>query len=88
LVTLQCASALSANSSDTTRGDYSFSASVHHDVLDGSADIHDEDDVCPRDALPGGVDLLPPPKGIKDNGCGAKKPDRSLGAPVVTDVTL
>ncbi|HEV8720081.1 MAG TPA: hypothetical protein VGW77_05525 [Candidatus Binatia bacterium] len=88
LVTLQCTSALSTNSSDTTRGDYSFSASVHHDVLDGSADIHDEDDVCPRDALPGGVDSLPPPKGIKDKGCGAKKTDGSLGAPVVTDVVL
>ena len=88
LVTLQCTGALPANSSDTTRGDYSFSASVHHDVIDGSADIHDDDDVCPRDALPGGVDSLPPPKGIKDKGCGAKKPDGSLGAPVVTDVVL
>jgi hypothetical protein len=88
LVTLQCTGAVPANNSDTTRGDYSFSASVHHDVIDGSADIHDEDDVCPRDALPGGVDSLPPPKGIKDKGCGAKKPDRSLGAPVVTDVVL
>jgi len=88
LVTLQCTSALAANNSDTTRGDYSFSATVHHDVLDGSADIHDEDDVCPRDTLPGGVDSLPPPKGIKDKGCGAKNPDGSLGAPVVTDVVL
>jgi len=88
LVTLQCTSALPANNSDSTRGDYSYSATVHRDVLDGSADIHDEDDVCPRDALPGGVDSLPPPKGISDKGCGAKKPDRSLGAPVVTDVTL
>ena len=43
---------------------------------------------CPRDALPGGVDSLPPPKGIKDNGCGAKKADRTLGAPVMTDVVL
>jgi hypothetical protein len=88
LVTLQCTSALPANKSDTTRGDYSYSARVYHDVLDGSADIHDEDDVCPRDALPGGFDSLPPPKGIADKGCGAKKPDRTLGAPVVTDVVL
>ena len=88
LVTLQCTSALPANSADSTRGDYSYSASVHHDVLDGSADIHDEDDVCPRDALPGGIDSLPPPKGIADKGCGARKPDRTLGAPVITDVVL
>jgi hypothetical protein len=88
LVTLQCTGALPANSSDSTRGDYSYSAAVHREVLDGSADIHDEDDVCPRDALAGGVDSLPPPKGVKDKGCGAKKADRTLGAPVVTDVVL
>jgi hypothetical protein len=88
LVTLECTGALPANSSDSTRGDYSYSATVHREVLDGSADIHDEDDVCPRDALPGGVDSLPPPNGIKDKGCGAKKADRTLGAPVVTDVVL
>jgi len=88
LVTLQCTNPLPANSADATRGDYSYSATVHHDVLDGSADIHDEDDVCPRDALPGGIDSLPPPKGITDKGCGAKKPDRTLGAPVVTNVVL
>jgi hypothetical protein len=88
LVTLQCAGALAANANDSTRGDYSFSAAVHHEVLDGSADIHDEDDVCPRQALEGGADSLPPSKGIKDKGCGGKNPDGSLGAPVVTDVTL
>lgn len=88
LVTLQCTGALPANSSDSTRGDYSYSATVHRDVLDGSADIHDEDDVCPRDAPAGGVDSLPPPKGVKDKGCGAKKVDRTFGAPVVTDVVL
>jgi hypothetical protein len=88
LVTLQCTSALPANKADSTRGDYSYSATVHRDVLDGSADIHDEDDICPRDALPGGIDSLPPPKGIADKGCGSRKPDRSLGAPVVTDVVL
>lgn len=86
LVTLQCVGAFPTNNADATRGDYSFSASVHHDALDGSADIHNEDDVCPHDALPAGIDTLPPPKGISDKGCGAKKPDRTLGAPVVTDV--
>jgi hypothetical protein len=88
LVTVQCTGALPASSSDSTRGDYSYSATVHRDVLDGSADIHDEDDVCPRDALAGGIDSLPPAKGVKDKGCGAKKADRTLGAPVVTDVVL
>ena len=79
---------VSGSDPDNDPLNYSYSATVHHDVLDGSADIHDEDDVCPRDALPGGIDSLPPPKGITDKGCGAKKPDRTLGAPVVTNVVL
>jgi len=86
LVTVQCTGAFRSTSTDATKGDYSFSASVHHEVIDGAADIHEEDDVCPRDALPGGVDLLPPTKGVADKGCGGKKPDHTLGAPVVIDV--
>ena len=82
LVTVQCTGALRSTSADATKGDYSFSASVHHEVIDGSADIHPDDDVCPRDALPGGLDLLPPTKGVSDKGCGGK----TLGAAVVTDV--
>jgi hypothetical protein len=86
LVTFQCTNALPSNTADPTRGDYSYTATVHHDELDGSADIHSEDDACPRDALPGNIDPLPPPSGISDKGCGAKKPDGTLGNPVVTNV--
>jgi hypothetical protein len=86
LVTFNCPGALPKTSSDSTPGDYSFSAAVHREVLDDSGDIHSEDDVCPRDALPGFLDPLPPPKGISDKGCGAAKPNRTLGAPITTRV--
>ncbi|MGE5816699.1 MAG: hypothetical protein ACM37Z_01660, partial [Deltaproteobacteria bacterium] len=86
LVTFNCPGVLPKNTADSTPADYGFSATVYHDVLDGSADIHPEDDVCPRDALPGSFDPLPPPKGTSDKGCGAKKPDLTLGAPVTTQV--
>jgi hypothetical protein len=74
LVTLQCTNALPANSADATRGDYSYSATVHHDVLDGSADIHDDDDVCPRDALPGGSIHCRHPKVLPTKVAAPKNP--------------
>jgi hypothetical protein len=83
LVTFNCPGALPKNSADSTPGDYSFSATVHHDVLDGSADIHADDDDCPRAGLPGLFDALPPPKGTADKGCGAKN---SPGAPITTRI--
>jgi|GEM_PF-2013254 len=86
LVSVQCAAAHSSAGADATRGDYSFTATVHHDAIDGTADIHADDDVCPRDALPGNTDMLPPSKGVADKGCGGKNPDNSLGGPVVIDV--
>jgi hypothetical protein len=65
--------------------DYSWSASVSHSAL-GSGDAHPADDVCPRTVNPPGqVDALPNGK-IVDKGCGAKKPDKTFGAPVQTDV--
>jgi len=86
LVTYNCTSPQPLNKADPTRGDYDHVATVHHDVLDGNADDHAADDSCPHDALPGNLDANPPPKGVKDKGCGAKKPDGTLGAPVQTDV--
>lgn len=86
LVTYNCASPQPLNKADPTRGDYDHVATVHHEVLVGSVDTHTDDDSCPHDALPGNHDANPPPKGVKDKGCGAKKPGGTFGAPVQTDV--
>lgn len=82
VVTLDCAN-------DPTKGaghaDYSLNARVDHTPL-GSGDAHPDDDVCPRTVPPGGiVDQFPNGK-IVDKGCGAKKPDKTFGAPVLIDV--
>jgi hypothetical protein len=74
------------NKADPSRGDYNHVATVYHDVLDGNADDHAADDSCPHDALPGNLDPNPPPKGVKDKGCGAKITLTTFGAPVQTDV--
>jgi hypothetical protein len=67
--------------------DFSYTATVHHEAIDGNPDSHSVDDVCPHDALPGGVDNVAGLK-IKDKGCGGKKTDGTLGARVTTDVTV
>ena len=67
--------------------DYRYLATVHHEAIDGNADTHTADDTCPRPPLPSGVDPNPDPnKPLKDNGCGGKFPDGSIGADVKTDV--
>ena len=86
LVTYECSSPQPLNKADPSRGDYDHVATVHHDVLDGNADDHAADDSCPHDALPANLDANPPPKGVKDKGCGAKKPDGTRGDPVQMDV--
>jgi hypothetical protein len=86
LVTYNCISPQPLNKADPTRGDYDHVATVHHDVLDGNADDHAADDTCPHAALPGNLDENPPPKGVKDKGCGAKITLTTFGAPVQTDV--
>ncbi len=86
LVTYDCPNAKLQNRTDPSPGDYSHAATVHHDALAGKDDAHAADDSCPRNALPGRLDSFPPPRGTKDIGCGAKKPDGTLGNPVVTDV--
>jgi hypothetical protein len=84
LVTYHCSTALS--SATSAAGDYSHTATVHHDVLDGNADTHAADDVCPHARLPGGHDPNPPSKGTTDNGCGARISKTAFGNPVVTNV--
>jgi hypothetical protein len=82
LVTYNCTNAKKP-AFDTTPGDYSYTATVHHEVIDGNADSHSADDICPRSAL--GTD--PNPDGtINDTGCGAKKLNGTFGKPVLTNV--
>jgi hypothetical protein len=86
LVTYNCTAAKPQDKVDSTPGDYSHVASVHHDVLGGTADVHTADDTCPRSVTPP-FEIDPNPDGsIKDKGCGAKKADGTFGDPVVTDV--
>ena len=66
--------------------DYSFMARVDHTGL-GGGDAHVLDDVCPR-SVPAGGGVDPFPDGtLIDKGCGTKKPDKTFGAPVLTDVS-
>jgi hypothetical protein len=73
---------------DPGHDDYTWTARVRHAALDGNADTHPADDGCPRSVTPP-AEIDPNPNGkIKDKGCGAKKPDATFGAPVVTDVAV
>lgn len=81
LVTYDCAAPVSKITSAT--GDYSHTATVHHDVLDGNPDAHAADDICPHNSF---FDPNPPTKGTKDSGCGAKISKTTFGNPVVTNV--
>ena len=67
--------------------DYRLTAAVHRSTL-GESDSHPVDDGCPRSVTPPGI-VDPYPDGkIKDKGCGAKKPDKTLGGDVLIDVTV
>ena len=87
-VTFDCANDPAKSSPrDPGHEDFRYIAGVTHSALDGKTDIHSADDVCPRGPDPLGVD--PNPDGsIKDLGCGNRRPDRTLGADVLTDVIL
>jgi hypothetical protein len=86
LVTYHCSGAQPANKLDLTRGDYRHTATVYHEAIDvGVIDSHAADDTCPHNPL---FDSNPLPSGMTDKGCGAKKPDGTLGGAVVTDVVL
>jgi hypothetical protein len=83
-VTFNCANDSQANTPKSAgHEDYRYTAKVDRSVLDGKSDVHQDDDVCPRNATtPYKVDTLK----IKDRGCGAKKPDKTFGADMITDV--
>jgi len=71
-VTLDC-----ANDPEKDIPDYRFSAVVNRAAIDGKEDTNPLDDVCPRSGTP-----------PTDKGCGAKKPDGTLGGDILTDVVV
>jgi sugar lactone lactonase YvrE len=88
LVTYQCNSPARKTSVDLTPGDYDYTATVFRSVL-GDPDSHPADDSCPHDALATTGHKDPHPDGkIVDKGCGTRKPDKTLGNPIATNVTL
>lgn len=64
---------------DATRDtpDFRFSAKVNRAAIDEKEDTNPADDVCPRDST-----------SPKDKGCGARKPDNTLGGEILTDVVV
>jgi hypothetical protein len=81
-VTYDCANDPAKN----IEGDFRYIATVDREVLDSIADMDPSDDVCPRNAPVGGMDLLT--SSIKDKGAGGKKLDGTLGTDVLTDVVV
>jgi uncharacterized repeat protein (TIGR01451 family) len=76
-VTYNCANdPLKSTKNDPGHEDYTYNAVIHHSALGSGADSVPANDVCPR----------PPNPATGDPGCGAKNPDKTLGAPVTTDV--
>jgi hypothetical protein len=54
----------------------------------GGVDAHSVDDACPRQvSAPGVVDPFPDGT-ILDRGCGARRPDKTFGDPVLVDVVV
>ncbi|MBI3770429.1 MAG: right-handed parallel beta-helix repeat-containing protein [Deltaproteobacteria bacterium] len=87
-VTFSCANdPLKSTTKSPGHADYSLHARVKHGAL-GSGDADPADDICPRQVTPPGV-VDPFPNGkLLDKGCGAKKADKTFGAPIVVDVTV
>jgi len=72
-----------------SHADWSVDAQVRHEALSGHlADDHAADDVAPRSVIPPWTFDCYPDGKIKDKGVGGKKPDKTLGAPVLVDVVL
>ncbi len=86
-VTFNCANDPQASTSSANHSDYRLVATVDHDSFDGMPDTHVDDDTCPRPALLGGFDPYPDGK-VKDLGCGRRRPEGTLGAPVLVDVIV
>jgi uncharacterized repeat protein (TIGR02543 family) len=71
---------------DPNHYDYRFAATVNYAALDGKADTHPVDDMCPRSVTPPFV-IDPNPDGtVKDSGCGTPKADGTRGGDILTDV--
>jgi hypothetical protein len=81
-VTLNCLTASPSNN-------LSYVATVNHAALPGAiADDNPQEVDCPRSVTPP-YEIDPDPDGtIIDRGCGARKPDHTLGAPVLTDLVV
>ncbi len=85
-VTFNCANDVAKNiNKNPGHEDFSYTARVHHEAIDGSADSHTADDVCPHSPL--GVDSNPDGS-IIDRGCGGKNPDGTFGGDVLSDVVV
>lgn len=84
LVTYDCASPVAVEG-DVTPGDYSHTASVHHEIL-GIIDANQENDTCPRNVNPPFKMELLPDRKVKDKGCGAMKTNKTYGDPMETNV--
>jgi hypothetical protein len=79
-VTYGCANDPLVTSKTATHWDYRYLAELQ------TADSDAHDDACPHDMPLGGVD---PINGkVKDKGCGGKKPDKTLGADMFTDMVV
>jgi len=86
--TFACANDPIKSTASSFHGDYQVQARIDHAALDGNADGHPDDDVCPRSVTPPFA-IDPNPDGtIKDRGCGAKKGDGTNGDPIVVDVVV
>ena len=68
--------------------DFGFTATVNHAALDGEADTHTVDDVCPRSVPASGTRDPYPDGGILDKGCGRQKANGTFGLPVTVDLYL
>jgi hypothetical protein len=85
-VTFDCVNDAQASTKTEPHWDYRYVATVDGAALGWSVDANAQDNHCPHDAPPGGVD--PINNKIKDQGCGGKKPDKTFGADVFTDVVV
>lgn len=84
----ECANDSLASTAQEDHSDYRYTVHLNHAALDGKADTHPEDDICPRSiTLPFEIDLNPDGT-IRDGGRGEKKADRTFGADILTDVII
>jgi hypothetical protein len=66
-----------ANNTAKDTPDFRFSALVNRTAIDVNLDTNPANDICPRDST-----------SPTDKGCGARKPDHTLGGDVTTDVFI